>query len=173
MKNLFKVFGIIALVAVIGFATFAPAKIYAQQSASVKNTTYLIQPQDSLAKGFRGTLRKDFGYVSLMVYEFGESNFTTYGISWGLFDDAIQSLASSDIKHNVPRKLGGGTYKQSGNTIVLTNSDRSKQTYNINADGILIGLEREVGEVGIKVPGLNVNEWNVDKWSLYKMRWFW
>jgi len=153
MKTFTNFLKVIAIVAVIGIAAFAPTKVYAQQAASVQNTFWANQAQNEVSKGMRSRL----GIIFFSVIEFGESNFTMSSIPWGLTNSAIQTnIPLSGLEHNVPKIEWEGTFTQSGDTINLIYSDGYKETFKINAKGMLVtpsGIEK------IKVPGLDVAKW--------------
>jgi len=148
MKTFTNFLKVIAIAAVIGIAAFAPAKIHAQQS--VNNTKWARQMRDDDSR----MMRDAWDIVTFEVYEFGTSNFTYYYIFFCTDRETRQLMPLMGLQHNVPVEQLEGTYRQSGNTINLTNSDRSTMALSINADGRLTSSDGRT--VYTKVPSLSV-----------------
>ena len=151
MKTFTDFFKVIAIGTVIVIAAFAPVKVYAQQN--VQNTNWARQVRDDEAK----MIRSAYNIVTFEVYEFGASNFTYYYIYFGLDRETRQvNMPLMGLQHNVPVKQREGTYKQSGNTINLTNSNKSTLVLSVNAEGRLTSSDGKT--VYTKVPSLKVTE---------------
>jgi len=128
----------------------AQTKVSTKQE--VQNTKWARQVRDDEARLLRAV-----DIVTFEVYEFGKSNFTYYYIYFGLAKNTRNFIMPGmDLEHDVPVKQREGTYKQSGDTINLTNSDKSNMTLSINTEGNLSSSDGKI--VFTKVQSLEVTE---------------